>query len=579
MRKNVWSIALTYALVAGLWIFFSDRLLIRFGTQPEVLLEWSIAKGLLFVAVTAALLYVLISRLTFKLWSASQSWLASERKFRTLFEEITDGIVVVDLESKHIYLANHAFSQMLGIPVEELRGLHVSALHPPEAMLRVVEKFEELECGLSTLASDLPVLRRDGSVFYADISASSVDLEAKRYVIGVFRDITPHKHVEEDLKNAKEAAETANRAKDQFIAVLSHELRTPLTPSLATVTALQETLGDPARKDLEIVRRNLELESKLIDDLLDVTRISRGKIDLHFERTDLHESVRNAVGICRAEIQAKGIQCSLRLEAARSFVWGDPPRLQQIFWNLLANAVKFTPKGGSITLRSVNASDAVRVEIADTGIGIDPGEFSRLFLPFEQGEQTKNRRYGGLGIGLSIAKNLVELHHGSLTGSSPGKDQGATFAVELPIMERAAPPPAPPPPNPAPGAPLPRILLVDDHADTLHVLGLLLRKWHYSVEMADSVQSALQLAEKERFDILISDLALPDGSGRDIMAEVKARYGLRGIALSGFGADADLEASLAAGFEEHLVKPISFASLQSALQRILDEQAAERPGP
>ena len=573
MRKKVWIIVLTYATVAGLWIFFSDRFLGTFVVSPEILVEWSIAKGLLFVVVTAAMLYVLISRLTAQLYRALDAWKTSERKFRTLFEEVTDGIAVVDLETRHFRLANPAFCQMLGYSEAELRQLTVSDIHPAEALPIVLENFAKQAHGLMTIVRDVPVKRADGTTFYADINATGIEFDNERYVIGVFRDITEHKRVEGDLKQAKDAAETANRAKDQFIAVLSHELRTPLTPALATITALQEQDDIPAaaRADLEVARRNLELEARLIDDLLDVTRISRGKIELHFERADAHEILIGALEICRVEIQSKNLAITTRFEAKHPYVWADPPQLQQVFWNLVSNAVKFTPPGGKISLRSANVGDRLRIEIADTGVGIQANDMPRLFRAFEQGEQTRIRRFGGLGLGLSLAKSLVELHKGALTATSEGKDKGAVFSVELSTIEADSKAPTPvstpilPPEHPR------RILLVDDHADTLQILGRLLKKWNYTVETADSVQSALKLAAKQKFDLLISDLGLPDGSGLEIMREVKERYGLRGIALSGFGAEEDIQASRDAGFEEHFVKPVSFPALQSALKRICGE--------
>lgn len=579
MKKNVWSIVLTYTVVAGLWIFFSDQLLEFFVPDPRLRLEWSITKGLLFVTVTAGMLYVLINRLTAKIWDVTSFWMSSERKFRTLFQEITDGVVVVELDTWKIHLGNPALLQMIGATEAELRRLTIRDLHPPDYEPELTRQLERLAQGLPWLGRNVPVRRRDGSLFYADVNSSGLELEGRRCTLAVIHDITSYRQTETALQEAKESAEAANSAKDQFIAVLSHELRTPLTPALATVAALrgQADLSEPVHTDLEVIRRNLELESKLIDDLLDVTRINRGKIELLFQRTDLHESLRAAIDICHNELQAKGIELQTDCGARPSQVWVDPPRLQQVFWNLLNNAIKFTPAGGRITVRTSSAKGAIRIEIADSGIGLSPEELPRLFQPFEQGEQTKTRRYGGLGLGLSIAKNLVELHHGSLTAWSEGKNKGTTFLVELPTAAESAPEPAHvtgPMLHPQPAS---RILLVDDHADTLQILSRLLKKWCYEVETADSVQSALKLAASRAFDVLISDVALPDGTGCDIMAEVRRRYGLRGIALSGYGTEDDLKASRMAGFEEHLVKPVSFPALQTALRRILakEEKAAE----
>ena len=569
MRNYVWMIVLTYATVSSLWIFFSDRFVGMLSMSTEKMVAWSTFKGLLFVLITASMLYGLISRLTTQLFRASASWKTSERKFRTLFEEVTDGIAVVDLANRRFNLANQSFCKMLGYSEEQLRQLTVADIHPQEALPQVMESFAKQAQGLVTLVTDTPVKRADGSVFFADINATGIELENERYVIGVFRDITRHKQVESDLKAAKEAAETANRAKDQFIAVLSHELRTPLTPALATVAALlhQEDTTNSTRSDLEMVRRNLELEAKLIEDLLDVTRIARGKINLEMEPVDIHDPLRAALEICRADMLAKNQAITTSFQCKESHVLGDAPRLQQIFWNLLGNAVKFTPVGGSISIRSANSGNKIRIEIADTGVGIPAEYLPRLFRPFEQGEQTKNRRFGGLGLGLSLAKNLVELHGGRLTVASDGKDKGAVFTVELNVT-RPISNTTDGPSSLAPSAQPTRILLVDDHADTLNILDRLLKRCQFDVATADSVQGALKLAAGQKFDLLISDLGLPDGSGEEIMEEVKRLYGLRGIALSGFGAEEDIQASRNAGFEEHFVKPVDFPALQSTVKRM-----------
>lgn len=377
--------------------------------------------------------------------------------------------------------------------------------------------------------------------------------------------------VQGDLQRAKEIAEAASRAKDQFIATLSHEVRTPLTPVLMAVATLEESPGLPpeCRPDLELIRRNVELEARLIDDLLDVTRITRGKIEIARETMDVHACFLKAFDICKADIAAKRLQADIRLEAPLHFVRGDPARLQQVFWNLLKNAVKFTPDGGQITVRSSNEKRRLKVDISDTGIGIAAEHIARIFNAFEQVEQTRSRRFGGLGLGLSIAKTVVELHRGTLTCQSDGIDKGATFTVELAAADTPSAtlrPSAEPPPPPEKQAR--KILLVEDHPDTLRILARILEKWGYRVTTADSVATARSRAAEEPFDALISDLGLPDGSGLEIVCEMQKQHPIPSIALSGFGTEADLRQSREAGFEEHLVKPVAMEMLQEALQRI-----------
>lgn len=378
---------------------------------------------------------------------------------------------------------------------------------------------------------------------------------------------------EQALKHAKEAAEAANRAKDQFIGVLSHELRTPLTPVLTAVALLkaQEKMSEEMRASVEIIHRNVQLEARLIDDLLDVTRISRGIIELHRETVDAHTCLMKTLEICRSEIVHKGMDVALSLRARQHHVWADPARLQQVFWNLLKNAVKFTPGNGRISLRTSNEDGRLRIEIADTGIGIDASVMPRIFNAFEQGEKTWTRRFGGLGLGLSIAKAIVELHGGKIAASSEGTDKGAVFTVELETVEAG-----PGGEGELPGAAPQkggrrRILLVEDNADTLRILSRLLQKWGYAVACAEGVAQALELTGRESFDLLISDIGLPDGSGLEIMRGLRARHELPGIALSGYGTDDDIRESLAAGFAEHLTKPIGVDRLRSSIERLLSQ--------
>jgi signal transduction histidine kinase len=372
-------------------------------------------------------------------------------------------------------------------------------------------------------------------------------------------------------ERAKVAAEGANRAKDQFLGILSHELRTPLTPVLATVSEMeiQKHLPPELKADLTLVRRNVELEAKLIDDLLDITRISSGKLVLHLETVDAHSCFQSAVEICRAELESKQLEFSTELHAPEHYVQADPVRLRQVFWNLLRNAIKFTPPLGQIRASSSNAGEKLKIQITDTGVGIDPEIIPRIFNAFEQGEQTRTRRFGGLGLGLSIAKSVMEMHQGKITALSEGKGKGATFIVEINAFAAVE---AEEPISPLTSAPmnakLPRILLVEDDHDTLQVLSKLLQRDGYEVIPAESIQKGLELSRGEPIDLLISDLGLPDGSGLDLMRQLKKRHGIPGIALSGYGTDEDLRQSRAAGFAQHIIKPVNIGALRAAIRQI-----------
>ena len=365
-------------------------------------------------------------------------------------------------------------------------------------------------------------------------------------------------------------AEAASKAKDHFLAALSHELRTPLTPVLMRVAALARSpeLPEALRADLRMIQRNVELEAKLIDDLLDLTRVSRGKLTLHFEPTDVHGLLEHAVAICSEGVESGSLQIDLEAGAADCHVWADPPRLEQVFWNLLKNAVKFTPAGGRIRVITANPEPGrLEVSVIDPGIGIAPEDLPRLFDAFQQGNSEITRTFGGLGLGLAICKALVEQHRGTLTGISPGRGQGATFTVSLATVPvPAAVVPAGSAARPAESPSL-RLLVVEDNEPTLEVMTALLELAGHDVKAAPDVRTARSLAESHPFDLVVSDLGLPDGNGFDLMSELRDRYGLQGIAVSGFGMEEDLRRSREAGFLEHLVKPVDVDKLKAAIAR------------
>jgi PAS domain S-box-containing protein len=385
-------------------------------------------------------------------------------------------------------------------------------------------------------------------------------------------------------QQARAAAEQASQAKDHFLAALSHELRTPLTPVLAILSSLREEAAMPAAwaEDLETVRRNVELEARLIDDLLDLTRITRGKLELHWARVPFTRLIGDAIATCLPEIEAKNLTLERTLDAADTIIRADPGRVIQILWNLLKNAVKFTPKGGTVSVRTWLAhGDRVVFEVGDSGIGIEPAQLPYVFDAFEQGDRRITRQFGGLGLGLAISKAIAESHRGTLVAASEGPGRGATFTLTLPVQAVEGGPSTPAAAARAPRialAPAPlthralRILLVEDHTDTAAILVRLLRRMGHDVLHAATIGDALQTAEQEMqeagLDLVVSDLGLPDGSGLDLMRELSTKHGLRGIALSGFGMESDVAQSRAAGFARHFTKPIDIAVIKEAIQEM-----------
>jgi two-component system CheB/CheR fusion protein len=365
--------------------------------------------------------------------------------------------------------------------------------------------------------------------------------------------------------------QSALNEKEYFIAMLSHELRTPLTPVLigASMLLQDQGLGAETRSVVEMVSRNITHEAHLIDDLLDISRMQNGKLNLDRKTVDLRNVLERSVEMCAAEVQSAQLSIAVSCGVRPQMIDADASRMMQVFCNLIRNAVKFTPARGSILIRARTAEKVCIVDVIDTGIGIDAEFLPNVFAAFAQRDKPRTRD-GGLGLGLAICKMIVELHGGTISVHSEGKDRGSTLSLRLPAAPEAdiAQQAQPPAHTPAMVKSL-RILLVEDHIDTARVLKRLLHSEGHSVRVAGDVSSALTLAVTNEFDLMLSDIGLPDGNGWDLMTALRDRGStLRGIALTGFGQDQDVERSHRAGFTTHLTKPLSLHALREAMASV-----------
>jgi PAS domain S-box-containing protein len=498
------------------------------------------------------------------------------RVFDTILSSISDFAYIFDRDGRFIY-ANKALLDLLGITHEQILGRNFFDLrYPDDLAARLQRQIQQVIDTRQPVTDETPYTSSTGAggyfeyifvpVFAADGSVESV--------AGTTRDITQRRRAAQELAEARDAAEQANAAKDRFLAVLSHELRTPLSPVLMTAVAMETDpdLPDKFREDLAMIRRNIDLETKLIDDLLDLSRVVSGKLKLNLQTVSVHQTLRHVLQICAADLVEKRLNVFPRLEASRDTVSGDGARLQQVFWNLVRNATKFTPTGGDVTVRTVNEPDGrLRVEVIDSGIGIAPELLPRIFDAFEQGDARITRQFGGLGLGLAIAQAVVEMHGGSIAAHSEGSGKGTTFTVRLNTVTTVTSGARPTAPAPAesPAESAPRLLLVDDHEDTANTLARLLTRSGFDVRVATTVAGALQLAADEPFDLVVSDIGLPDGTGYDLMQQVRSRHGLPGIALTGYGMEEDLRRSRDVGFVDHVVKPVNLPHLEQVIRRAI----------
>ena len=503
----------------------------------------------------------------------------SEERFRTLAVYAPVGIFWCDANGNNCYV-NEAWCAMTGFSSEQARGRGwLDTVHAEDRPRLEAGWIEALRRGPASV--EFRIRRPDGGIIWAQaqgLPLRNADGECTG-CIGTVADVTDRKRSEAEAKRAHEEILAASRAKDDFLAMLSHELRTPLNPVLllAGDAARNRDLSPGVRADFDAIRRNIEMEARLMDDLLDITRITHGKLTLEKQALEVHDVLRSALAMVENDIGRKQIQLKLALNARRHTVLADPVRLQQVFLNLLKNAIKFTPEHGGITVETNAAGAALEIKITDTGVGVAPADLESIFEPFSQAGRSG---WGGLGLGLAISKKLVEMHSGSIRASSAGRQRGATFCITLPVVLAAKT--AFRSERPVAGAPLAaasgaqptrrsRILLVEDHEPTRAALTRLLLRRRFEVTGAGSVAEARSFVEDAQagFDLVISDIALPDGNGYDLMNELHEQHHLEGIALTGYGMEEDIQRSFEAGFATHLTKPVSIESLDQALAAML----------
>lgn len=507
----------------------------------------------------------------------------SESRFRRLVQSNLVGCMFWDADGT-VLDANDAFLQMVGYSREDLNAgrLNWKAMTPPDLLALSEGAIAQMRQVGAAPPLEKKYIRKDGSLIPILFGGVMFEDSQDRGVSFVV-DLTELKRAEAERerllaseRKARSQAEAANRIKDEFLAVLSHELRTPLNPILGWAKLLRQRPLDPATTEraLETIERNAKLQTQLIEDLLDVSRILRGKLSIHISSVDLVAVVEAALETVRLAAEAKSIAIQTEFAPNIGSVSGDANRLQQVVWNLLSNAIKFTPSSGQVTVNIAQLAGQARIQVKDTGQGIDPEFLPHVFDYFRQADSTTTRQFGGLGLGLAIARHLVELHGGTLQAESLGAGQGATFTIWLPLRQgHAAVHPGQIPIAESYDLQGIRILVVDDDTDMRQFLTFVLEQAGAVVMAVDSAVSALEQWPQLQPDILLSDIGMPEMDGYMLIQEVQSRrlaenQPLRAIALTAYASEANQQQALAAGFQQHLAKPIEPAQLLAAIANL-----------
>jgi PAS domain S-box-containing protein len=529
-----------------------------------------------------------------------------EGRFQAIIDSSDDGIVSKDLNGV-VRSWNPGAERVFGYTAAEMIGRPIEVLFPPDRKDEEPRILERLRRGERVDHFETVRVRKDGTLIDVSVTISPVRGPTGE-VIGaskIARDVTAYKRLlrqREELleseRHARHEAERVGRVKDEFLATLGHELRTPLNAILGWAQLLRgraaaAAAGAPAAagvggelmelvEGLEVIERNTRVQARLIEDLLDVSRITAGKIRLDVQRVDLGDVVKAAVASVRHAAEGKGVRLQVVLDPLAGPVRGDPGRLQQCAWNLLANAVKFTPRGGKVQVSLERVNSHLELCVADDGEGVAPDLLPHLFERFRQGDSSTKRRHGGLGLGLSIVRHLVELHGGTVRAKSPGIGQGATFCIELPLMPVRAPSDQPGD-RAHPGGPSAAsawadhpslagiaVLVVDDEPDALALVRRVLEECGARVLTAGSAREGLALVAAERPDVIVSDIGMPDEDGYDFVRAVRALPADRGgrtpaAALTAFARAEDRTRALRAGYQTHVAKPVEPTELTAVV--------------
>jgi PAS domain S-box-containing protein len=507
----------------------------------------------------------------------------SELRYRRLFESAQDGILILDGETGEIIDVNPFLLDLLNYHFADMVGLKLWEIGQFRDIAANREAFEKLQKTQYIRYEDLPLVTKDGKKIQVEFVSNVYLVDGQNIIQCNIRDISARAKVQEMSQTHLTALLVENKTKDEFLAALSHELRTPLSAiaSMLDVLELQQSLAHMSdaqpteldRSGLKLIRRNVHILVSLINELLDLTHISRGDIHLELATIDAHHAIGDALRDVSIQLKAKRIDLRVNLRAEFRHIKVDGAKFHRIITNLIGNAIKFTPVNGKIRVVTTNASDEdLIIEISDSGIGIDSKSLARIFSPFEQGDNSVRRRFGGLGLGLSISKSLAEAHGATLEAESGGQDNGSTFRLRFKTEQMFS------------GELVPmsqpilvastRILLVEDHADTRECLHRLLESGGHMVRSADDAQSAIEWSKREKYDLLIADVGLPDRSGLELLRELRQREPqLLAIALSGYGMPQDFVNSKEAGFVEHFVKPVDVHKLHTVINRLATSKA------